>query len=218
MLDKSVTSKSEIDDLFHLAIDDDFAQMLEGIGDDTKLTKRAIKQFKKVRTSTTWADITNEMKKAGLVHQRLVNIEDFRREMVKMKPEEFDSFHELFDLFKKWWVDAAFDNITIVDKIIKDWIETVDASWVKKIEKFEDAHIKTKLLQDPDYIEDLLKRSTPEWKKAAWLWDEAAIITKRIADFKEILTDIKKSKKLLSNVDELAVIVKKAARLLSKLT
>lgn len=218
MLEESVTTKSEIDDLFHLAIDDDFAQMLEGISDDRKLTKRAVKQFKKVRTSTAWADITTEMKKTGLVHQRLVNIEDFRRELVMMNPEEFDSFKELFDLFKKWWVDAAFDHITIIDKIIKDWIETVDASGTKKIETFDDAHIKTKLLQDPDYIEDLLKKSTPEWKKAAWLWDDAAIITKRIADFKEILTDIKKSKKLLSNVDELAGIVKKAARLLTKLT
>ena len=218
MLEESVTTKSEIDDLLHLAIDDDFAQMLEGISDDTKLTKRAVKQFKKVRTSTVRADITTEMKKTGLAHQRLVNIEDFRRELVMLNPEEFDSFKELFDLFKKWWVDAAFDHITIMDKIIKDWIETVDASGAKKIETFDDIQIKNKLLQDPDYIEDLLKRSTPEWKKAAWLWDDAAEIAKRITKFKETLIDIKNSKKLLSNVDELAVILKKAARLLTKLT
>jgi len=66
MLDKSVTTTTEIDDLFELAIDVDFVDMVENIGNDTKLTKRATKQFKKVVKSPTWSDITDEIKKPNL--------------------------------------------------------------------------------------------------------------------------------------------------------
>lgn len=213
ILSKSVHDVDDLKYIQELFIDNNFFKFLGEIGDEPKAIRHMAKHLKTVKESIAFSTLTNEINKIwtswanNLLLKKVEALEDYRRWLAVMEPKEFKLTNSCIKLFWEW---DFIDNMKIIRNLIEEGIQGSGWWWKYKV-KFEDLTDEVKIKG----IIDRLGNSSQRWRETVfWSW---SLWTKKFNKFMSCLDELKAGK-IFSNADDLTTVLKKAIRLVGKLT